>query len=163
MGLASPQMAQYLVVGGQCNDWMATPESVGECYACELAAGESELRVFARFLLSTHSTARSSNKKYPLLVVLSNSMALCHTAAHASERDVSAPRDVSCEAPRPCNKPRVVSMSLVKWDCTAVLSVAEAGVLDDATDGRTATNAAVLGRSFSPLRFRLRRIVPERE
>jgi hypothetical protein len=28
-------------------------------------------------------------------------------------------------------------MSLVKWDCTALLSVAEAGVLDDATDGRT--------------------------
>jgi hypothetical protein len=65
-------------------------------------------------------------------------MALCQTAAHASERDVSAPRDVLvCDAPRPCSNPRVVSMSLVKWDCTALLSVAEAGVLDDATDGRT--------------------------
>jgi hypothetical protein len=28
-------------------------------------------------------------------------------------------------------------MSLVKCDCTALLSVAEAGVLDDETDGRT--------------------------
>jgi hypothetical protein len=122
-----------------------------------------EVQVGARLSLSAHSTALSSNKKYPLLVVLSNSMALCHTAAHASEREVSAPRDVSCEAPRPCNKPRVVSMSLVKWDCTRVLSVAEAGVLDDATGGRTAMDAAVLWRSFPPRRFRLRRIVPERE
>jgi hypothetical protein len=54
-------------------------------------------------------------------------------------------------------------MSLVKCDCTVVLSRVRAGVLDDATDGRTAMDAGVLWGSFSPLRFRLRRIVPERE
>lgn len=37
------------------------------------------------------------------------------------------------------------------------------GVLDDATDGRTTLDAGVLWGSCSPLRFRLRRIVPERE
>ena len=71
---------------------------------------------------------------------------------------MSAPRDV-CEAPRPCSRPRVVSMSFVKWDCTAVLSVAEAGVLEDATDGRTALDVD----SRSCFRFRFRRIVPARE
>ena len=112
----------------------------------------------ADLLLSAHDAAWSSNKKYLLLVVLSNSIALCQTAAHASERDVSAPRDVSCEAPRPCNRPRVASMSLVKWDCTT-LSVAEAGILEDTTDGRTALDVD----STACFRFRLRRIVPERE
>jgi len=50
-------------------------------------------------------------------------------------------------------------MSLVKWDCTTVLSVAAAGVLEDGTDGRTALDED----SMSCFRFRLRRIVPERE
>lgn len=50
-------------------------------------------------------------------------------------------------------------MSLVKWDCTTVLSVAEAGVLEDTVDGRTALDVG----SMSCFRFRLRRIVPERE
>lgn len=113
---------------------------------------------YADLLLSAHDAAWSSNKKYLLLVVLSNSIALCQTAAHASERDVSAPRDVS-EAPRPCNRPRVASMSLVKWDCTTVLSVAETGVLEDTVDGRIALDVDLM----SCFRFRLRRIVPERE
>lgn len=91
-------------------------------------------------------------------------MALCQTAAHASESEVSAPRAMLLrEAPRPCNRTRVVSMSLVKCDCTTVLSMAGAGILNDTTCGRTVLHAGVLWGSVSPSRFRLRRIVPERE
>lgn len=41
MGLARSQMFYYLIIRGERNDRMASPDGVGECYACELACGES--------------------------------------------------------------------------------------------------------------------------